>query len=125
MPVFTRVRNGVLVVTVDGDYTSGELHRAGARGLDADDVQHPVPVLLDLSGAAGFEKKPSAELQATREFFVERQEQMTRVGALASSDIAFRIMERWCFFATTAGLEARPFRNRAEALEWLSPGVPE
>jgi hypothetical protein len=29
MPVFTRMRDEGLVVTVDGDYTAGELSRAG------------------------------------------------------------------------------------------------
>ena len=29
MPVFTRLRDGVFVVTVDGDYTPDEMSRAG------------------------------------------------------------------------------------------------
>ena len=33
MPVFTRMRDEGLAVTVDGDYTAGELSRAGERGL--------------------------------------------------------------------------------------------
>ena len=33
MPVFTRMRAEEFVVTVDGDYTAGELSRAGERGL--------------------------------------------------------------------------------------------
>ena len=33
MPVFTRMRDEGLVVTVDGDAAAGELSRAGERGL--------------------------------------------------------------------------------------------
>jgi len=119
MPVFTHMKNGVLVVTVDGDYTSGELRRAGARGLEADDVPNPVPVLLDMSGAAGIGKKSTDDIRATGEFFGERAEFMTRVAVLAPSDVAFGLMNVGGVFATSAGLETRPFRSRTEALEWL------
>ena len=33
MPVFTRYKDEVLVLTADGDYTAGELERVGARAF--------------------------------------------------------------------------------------------
>ena len=35
MPVFSRVRDGVLVLTVDGDYTANELRRVGFGAFEA------------------------------------------------------------------------------------------
>ena len=119
MPVFTRMRGGVLVVTVDGDFTPGELSRAGERGLASDDVPSPVAVLLDMSGAAGLETKSQDDLRLTGEFFGERQDVLTRVAVLTPSDVAYGLLDIGTAFATSAGIQSRPFRDRAEATKWL------
>ena len=120
MPVFTRMRDGVLVVTVDGDYTPGELSRAGERGLASDEIPSPVAVLLDMSGAARLESKSPDDLRLTGEFFGERQEVMTRVAVLTPSDIAYGLLDSGGAFAASTGIPSRPFRDRAQAIEWLS-----
>ena len=123
MPVFTRSRDGVLVVTIDGDYTPDELSRAGERALARDDVPSPVAVLLDMSGAAGVENKSSDDLRRTGEFFGERQEIMTCVAVLTPSDVAYGLMGSGGDFAASTGIPSRPFRDRAHAIEWLREGV--
>ena len=125
MPVFTRMRDGVLVLTVDGDYTPGELSRAGERGLASDEVPSPVAVLLDMSGAAGLEKKSPDDLRLTGEFFEERREAMTRVAVLTPSDAAYDLLDSGGTFAGATGIPSRPFRDRAQAVEWLSGGEPD
>ena len=122
MPVFTRIRDGVLVVTVDGDYTSDGLRRAGERGLESDDVPTPVAVLLDMSGSAGVGKKSSDDLRQTGEFFGQRRELITRVAVLAPSDVVYGLMNIGSVFATAARVPTRPFRDRGEAMEWLREG---
>lgn len=119
MPVFTHMRDGVLVVTVDGDFTPGELSRAGERGLASDDVPSPVAVLLDMSGAAGVEQKSEEDLRLVGEFFGERREILTCVAVLTPSDAANDLLERGGAFAASTGIPSRPFRDRAEAFEWL------
>ncbi len=119
MPVFTRMRDGVLIVTVDGDYTPGELSRAGERGLQSEDVPTPVAVLLDMSGAAGLRQKSTDELELIGEFFGERTELMTRVAVLAPSDLAYGLMNVGGVFASSTRIPTRPFRDRAPAMEWL------
>ena len=120
MPVFTRMRDGVLVVTVDGDYTPGELSRAGERGLASDEVPSPVAVLLDMSGAAGLEAKSPDDIRLMGEFFGERQEVITRVAVLTPSDTAFDLLDSGGAFAASTGIPGRPFRDRAQAIAWLS-----
>jgi len=114
------MRDEVLVVTVDGDYTPGELSRAGERGLVSDEVPSPVAVLLDMSGAAGLEKKSPDDLKLTGEFFAEQKERMTRVAVLTPSDVAYDLLDSGGAFATSTGIPSRPFRDRAQAIEWLS-----
>ena len=124
MPVFTRLRDGVLVVTVDGDYTPGELSRALERGLASDDVPSPVAVLLDMSGAAGVEKNSPDDLRRTGEVFGERQEVLTLVAVLTPSDVAYGLLDSGDAFAASIGIPSRPFRDRAEAIQWLRDGGP-
>ena len=69
MPVFSRVRDGVLILTVDGDYTANELHRVGGAAFEAEDAPGKLPVLLDLSGAAGLAHKSPGELATTGAIF--------------------------------------------------------
>ncbi len=53
MPVFTRVRDGILVLTVDGDYTANELRRVALGAFGSEETPSRVPVLLDMSGGGG------------------------------------------------------------------------
>ncbi len=124
MPVFTRIRDGVLVVTVDGDYTPDELNRAAELGLASDDVPSPVAVLLDMSGAAGLEKKSADDLRRTGEFFGARQEILTCVAVLTSDDVAYGRLGSGGAFAASTGIPSRTFLDRSQAIEWLREGGP-
>lgn len=95
------------------------MSRAGERGLASDEVPSPVSVLLDMSGAAGLEKKSPDDLKLTGEFFGERRESMTRVAVLTPSDIAYDLLDDGGAFAESTGIPSRPFRDRAQAIEWL------
>jgi len=119
MPVFTKMQDGVLYMVVDGDYTSDELRRKGAAALEDPATPTPVPVLVDMSGAAGLRKKGVEAIRGTTDFFSARAEYVERVALLAPSDLAYGVMNQGAVFAEGRGLEARPFRTRAEALEWL------
>jgi hypothetical protein len=57
MPVFSRVRDGGLVLTVYGDYTANELRRVSFAAFEAEDAPARLPVVLYLRGAAGLANK--------------------------------------------------------------------
>lgn len=118
MPVFTRLRDGVLEVIVDGDFTSGELRRAGTRALESDGLPKPVPLLLDMSGAAGLDGKPEDELRETGAFFGDFGASLGRFAVLAPPAAALVMEEA----AEKAGLDARPFGKRSDAVGWLTGG---
>ena len=106
MPVFHRLQDKTLVVTVDGDFTPGELERAVGRALDSEGLPARVGVLLDLSGAA--HSHDMGILEVARVFAAHPTE-VLRIALLGSD-------------ASTAanGLEVQGFQSRAEALEWLN-----
>lgn len=116
MPVFTRLRDSVLEVIVDGDFTSGELRRAGTQALQADGLPKPVPLLLDMSGAAGLKGPREDELKQTGGFLHEVAASLGRVAVLAPPEAALFMEEA----AEQAGLQARPFGTKADALGWLT-----
>lgn len=120
MPVFSKVRDGILVVAVDGDYTSTELRRAGAAGLGEPGLPRPARVLLDMSGAAGISRRSPEELRTTADFFAGLSEEGSRVAILAPDDLAFGLMRMAEAYYASKGRVAKVFRDRGEAVAWLA-----
>ena len=125
MPVFSKLTEGTLVITVDGDYTSNEVRRVGAAGLEDPERPVPGPVLVDMSGAAGMRHKSAEQVGDSARFFAEYSDSITRVAIIAPSDLVFGMMNQAGARAQAPGLETRPFRDRNEALSWLTGMAPE
>jgi hypothetical protein len=118
MPVFSRVRDGVLVLTVDGDYTANELRRVGFGAFEADQTPKHVPVLLDLSGASGIENKPPSELAATGAIFGAFRDRLAGIAVVAPPDIA-SLFDEQSDFAQEAGVRVHACQSHADARTWL------
>lgn len=119
MPVFSRVRDGYLVLTVDGDYTANELRRVGFGAFEAEQTPKRVPVVLDLSGAAGLGKKTPAELAATGAIFGAYRDRLTGIAVVAAPDVAVLFGEK-SDFANEAGVRVQACQSHADARTWLS-----
>lgn len=121
MPVFSRVRDGVLVLTVDGDYTANELRRVGFAAFEAEDAPAKVPILLDLSGAAGLGNKSPVELSSTGAIFGAYRDRLTGIAVVASSDVT-SLFDAQSDFATEAGVRVAVCPSHADAQAWLQDG---
>ena len=121
MPVFSRVRDGVLILTVDGDYTANELRRVGFSALEADNAPPKVPVVLDLSGAAGLASKSPAELATTGAIFGAYRDRLTGIAVVASSAVS-DLFDADSAFASEAGVRVAVCSSHADAREWLEGG---
>ena len=119
MPVFSRVRDGVLILTVDGDYTANELRRVGFTAFEADEAPTRVPVLLDLSGAAGLGNKSPSELATTGAIFGAFRDRLTGIAVVAATEVA-SLFDAQSDFAGEAGVRVEIFPSHAEAKEWLA-----
>jgi hypothetical protein len=119
MPVFHTLKDGIVIVTVDGDYTSPELKRAGARALEDPGVDGKARVLLDMSGAAGMAKRSQEELRETAHLFSSMGGDVEAVAILAPDDLSFGLMRVGLAYYTASGERAEIFRERAQALAWL------
>ncbi|MBM4183645.1 MAG: STAS domain-containing protein [Gemmatimonadetes bacterium] len=121
MPVFSRVRDGVLVLTVDGDYTANELRRVGFGAFEAEGMPKKVPVLLDLSGAAGLAKKSAQDIAATGAIFGAYRDRLTGIAVVASADV-HGLFDGKGSFGSEAGVKVKPCLSHAEARDWLLKG---
>jgi hypothetical protein len=118
MPVFSRVRDGVLVLTVDGDYTANELRRVGFAAFEADDAPTKVSVVLDLSGAAGLANKSPTELAATGAIFGAYRDRLNGIAVVTSAE-ATDLFNAQSDFAGEAGVRVEVCPSHADAREWL------
>lgn len=118
MPVFSRVRDGVLSLTVDGDYTANELRRVGFTAFEADEAPTRVPVLLDLSGAAGLANRSPTDLGATGAIFGAYRDRLTGIAVVAAPEIS-SLFDAQSDFASEAGVRVQVFTSHADAKEWL------
>jgi hypothetical protein len=118
MPVFSRVKDGVLVLTVDGDYTANELRRVGFSAFEAESTPKKVPVLLDLSGAAGLAKKSLADIAATGAIFGVYRDRLSGIAVVASQDV-LHLFDDKSGFASAAGVKVKACPSHADARSWL------
>jgi hypothetical protein len=121
MPVFSRVRDGILVLTVDGDYTANELRRVGLSAFEANSTPQRIPVLLDLSGAAGLARKSSADIADTGAIFAGYRDRLTGIAVVAAQDVLHLFDER-SGFASAAGVRVQACSSHADARGWLLKG---
>ncbi|MEX2047983.1 MAG: hypothetical protein WEB90_00230 [Gemmatimonadota bacterium] len=119
MPVSSRVRDGVMVLTVDGDYTVNELRRIGFGALEAPSAPRRVPVLLDLSGTAGLAKKSTEDLAATGAIFGAYRDRLSGIAVVAPADVA-ALFDAQSVFAHEAGVGVMVYQSHADAREWLT-----
>ena len=119
MPVFTRLKDGVLVLTVDGDFTPNEIRRVAFGAFEDTETPQPVPVLLDMSGAAGLSAKSSEEMQATGAIFGAYRDRIIGLAVVAAADVHGHFAAEGGF-ASETGLPVRACNSHAEAREWLS-----
>jgi hypothetical protein len=118
MPVFTRCQDGVLVLTVDGDFTPNELRRVAFGAFESSETPREVPVLLDMSGAAGIAGKSAQEMQAMGAIFGAYRDRLRGLSVVVSVEVEERFAENEVF-AREAGVSMRAWHSHADARQWL------
>jgi hypothetical protein len=112
VPVFHRLYEGVLVVTVDGDFTVQEAARVGRAGLASPGLAGPMRVLLDLSGTAdpGLDR-----LTAIVDVFAAKDVDVAKLAVQGASKVGSRVVDA----ASSSGLHSAAFTTKSEAMDWL------
>ncbi len=119
MPVFTRFRDGVLVLTVDGDFTANELRRVAFGAFHEEETPDDVPVLLDMSGAAGVSVKSGEELRALGAIFAAYRDRIAGLAVVAPADV-HAVFSSEGEFGSEAQLDLTVCSAHADARAWLT-----
>lgn len=119
MPVFSRVKDDILVLTADGDYTPGELERVGGRAFGDREHPAPGPVLLDLSGAAGLDHKSPESLTAEGAALAAHRDRISRLAVVVSSQFS-DLFAADGPFAQAVGVRVGTYLSHGEAKAWLN-----
>lgn len=119
MPVFTRVRDGVIVLTVDGDYTANELRRVAFGAFESSDTRSSMPILLDMSGAAGLAMMSTDELRASGAIFGVYRDRISAISVVVSPD-AHELFSADGDFGRETGVEVKACDSHVDAREWLA-----
>ena len=123
MPVFTRLRDDVMTLTVDGDYTANELRRVAFAAFESDEAPARFPILLDMSGAAGVLYKSDEEMQAAGAIFGAYRDRISSLGVVVAAD-AHGLFSADSLFAREAGLSVRACHSHADARAWFAGEEP-
>ena len=118
MPVFARLRDEVLTITVDGDYTANELRRVAFAAFESDDTPAQFPILMDMSGAAGVLSKSVEELKAMGAIFGAHRDRISKLGVVAAAD-AHGVFAVDSQFADEAGVPVRACHSHADVKAWF------
>ncbi len=119
MPVFTRVRDGVIVLTVDGDYTANELRRVAFGAFESGEIHSSMPILLDMSGAAGLAGMSTDELRASGAIFGVYRDRIRAIGVVVSPDI-HELFSAHGDFGRETGVEVKACDSHVDARAWLA-----
>lgn len=117
MPVHTQLREGILRIVVDGDYTPAELRRVGGGALD--ETTGRVAIILDLSGAAGMRIRSPEERARTTGFLSEHQDRISHLALVAPGDVAYGLMRIVSVVHAGSGIRIEAFRSGLEARAWI------
>jgi hypothetical protein len=120
MPVVWRLQQGVLLVTLMGDYPFEELRSAVAEALRSPDFSAGTSILFDARSSL---KYPSTDVvRSIAEWLASlRAQGVSARSAMVISRERYRLGERATVHFHEQGLETALFASLAEAMRWLGP----
>jgi len=118
MPVFTRFQDSILVLTVDGDFTANEVRRVAFGALESTKGPQRIPVLLDMSGAAGIAGKTPDEMRAMGSIFGVYRDRIRGLGVVVSAEVEDQFRDDGDL-AREAGVDMYVCHSHADARAWL------
>jgi hypothetical protein len=124
MPVQYSLQERVLIIEATGAYEPQDIIRAFLDGLRDPSCPQPVGLLLDVTHSKSLATRPAAEIRGVAEFLGPYAERIGgRCAVVAPSDVAFGLSQMGAAYSRGVGVEARAFRSRDEALQWLAVPV--
>lgn len=122
MPVSYSFDGRIVVMRMDGDYTTADLKAGVLEALD--DARCPTDAVLmfDLRESTSIKGRSPAEVQDMASFLAGQRDRFSkRVAMVTSSDVAYGLMRIGAVYVERGGVTPEVFRDLEEAKTWLVP----
>lgn len=101
---------------LENQYTHNEVIDALSKALEI--APHPLPILVDVTDSS--ELKDAEELSAFARFLAGRRVDIVpRLAVVVSQEIRYGIARQLGAYLEMAGVKAKPFYDRNQAMDWL------
>ena len=125
MPVTYTIENGLLILELSGSYETQDLIQTFLAAMKDPACPHEVGLMLDVSESESFAARPAGEIRMAAEFLGPWAQRIrSRVAVTAPKDVHFGLSQMGAVYTRGVGVDARVFRTRDEAVEWLRAGMP-
>ena len=125
MAVEYSIQNAVLHLEMVGVYEPQDVIRAFLSALNDPTCPRPVALLVDVARSESLATRPVSEIRSVAEFLGPFAERIGgRCAVVAPKDVQFGLSQLGSQAAEAAGITARVFRNRHEAVDWLREQAP-
>jgi hypothetical protein len=120
MPVTHSYDGRIIVVKMDGEYSTNELKAGILAALDDPKCPKDAVFLFDMRASDAIQGRTPAEVQDMAEFLASQRERYARrVAMVTGSDVAYGLMRIGSVYAEHGGVMPEVFRDFEEAKKWL------
>ncbi|HEY6809271.1 MAG TPA: hypothetical protein VI160_10845 [Gemmatimonadales bacterium] len=122
MPVSHAFDGRIVVIKMDGDYTTAELKAGVLAALDDATCPADAVLMFDMRTSAAIKGRTPAEVQDMANFLATQGPRFSkRLAMVTGTDVAFGLMRLGSVYAERGGLFSEVFREIEEAKKWLVP----
>lgn len=121
MPVTYELDSPTIIVSLEGTYETAEVREVILAAVTDPRAAGATGLLFDVRHSASIASRTAAEVRAMADFLAAKAERFgRRLALVADSDAAFGLMRLGSVAVEQKGVDARVFRDIADAEGWLS-----
>lgn len=125
MPVTYTLQDGLLILEPTGTYATQEVVQTFLAALKDPACPHEIGFLLDVTQSESLASRPAGEIRMVAEMIGPYAQRVrSRVAVIAAKDVHFGLSQMGAVYTRGVGVDARVFRTREEAIEWLRAETP-
>jgi len=124
MPVKYTIEEGLLILEMSGMYETQDVIQTFLAAMKDPACPHEVGFMLDVTQSESLAARPAGDIRQTAEFVGPYAQRIrSRVAVVASKDVHFGLSQMGAVYSRGVGVDAKVFRTREEAAEWLREAI--
>jgi hypothetical protein len=120
MPVSYSFDGRIIIVKMDGLYSTRDLKKTILNALDDSQIPANSVLMFDLRESRALQERSGEDIRDMAKFLAANGERFgNRLGMVAPSDLAYGLMRMGAVTAETGGVTSMVFREFEQAKYWL------